>query len=97
MERYTDTISGEELYLDKGPGWEYYYKDEAMAIAHRVDGPAAIVANRYEEWFCNNRKHRIDGPAVEYAAYIGGDKEWYVNDVFIIQVNKDGKIIDRMK
>ena len=40
MERYTDTISGEELYVVKGYGNKLYYKDRAMTIYHRLDGPA---------------------------------------------------------
>jgi hypothetical protein len=31
--------------------------------------------NKY--WYLNGRRHRIDGPAVEYA---DGDKSWYLND-----------------
>ena len=27
-------------------------------------------------WYVNNKEHRLDGPAVEYA---NGDKEWFVN------------------
>ena len=39
MERYTDTISGEELYIHTGLyGARYYYKGQAMTIRHRIDG-----------------------------------------------------------
>ena len=94
MKRYTDTISGEELYVDKGPGWEFYYKDREMTIYHRIDGPAATAAAGDKAWFVDNKRHRIDGPAIEYT---GGDKSWYVNNVFIMMLDKDGKIIERME
>jgi len=34
--------------------------------------------NKYgtKRWYLNNKLHRIDGPAVEYA---NGDKFWYLN------------------
>ena len=30
-----------------------------------------------KSWFLNGKRHREDGPAVEYA---NGDKHWYLND-----------------
>jgi hypothetical protein len=30
-----------------------------------------------KEWYLNGKRHREDGPAVEWA---NGDKEWYLND-----------------
>ena len=38
--------------------------------------------------------HRTDGPAVEYA---DGDRSWYVNGIFIISVDEEGTVIDRMR
>ncbi len=29
------------------------------------------------EWYLNDKRHRVDGPAVEWA---DGSKEWYLND-----------------
>jgi len=95
MERYTDTISGEELYIYTGPaGNKYYYKDQASTMLHRIDGPAIEGANGNKFWYVNGKCHRIDGPAIEYA---NGAKEWYVDDVLIMRLNKDGKIVERMK
>ena len=94
MERYTDTISGEELYVDDYESGMYYYKDRGMTIHHRLDGPAIEHADGYKSWYVNGKRHRLDGPAVEDA---NGDKEWYVDGVFIIETNPSGKIKDRMK
>ena len=35
--------------------------------------------NGYKEWCLNGKRHREDGPAVEYAS---GDKEWYLKGKF---------------
>ena len=94
MERYTDTISGEELYVDDRYKGKYYFKDEAMTILHRLDGPAIEDASVHKEWYVNGKLHRLDGPAVEYA---DGGKAWYVDGVFIIETKPSGKIVDRMK
>ena len=95
MERYTDTISGEELYLNRASGNKRYYKDQEMNIRHRLDGPAVERGDDgYKAWYVNDKQHRLDGPAVEYA---GGYKEWWVDGVFIIKTNPDGRIILRMK
>ena len=32
--------------------------------------------NGTKEWRLNDKRHRLDGPAVEWA---NGDKEWYLN------------------
>ena len=36
--------------------------------------------NRYgtKEWYLNGERHRVDGPAIEYA---NGGKRWYLNDI----------------
>ena len=94
MERYTDTISGEELYLDRALGNKRYYKDKEMNIRHRLDGPAFERVSGHKAWWVDGKRHRLDGPAVEDA---NGDKEWYVDGVFIIETNPSGKIKDRMK
>jgi len=94
MERYTDTISGEELYVYKDSFDKIYYKDKAMNIRHRLDGPAVEAADGYKAWWVDNQLHRLDGPAVEAA---NGRKEWWIDGKFIMWLNTDGKIIDRMK
>jgi hypothetical protein len=57
-------------------GSKYYYKDKAMAILHREDGPAIELADVGKFWYVDGKLHREDGPAVEYA---DGCKEWYVD------------------
>jgi len=95
VDRYTDTISGEKLYVSKGPGETCYYKNRGETIYHRLDGPALVSKGGYKAWYVNNKRHRFDGgPAVEYS---NGHKLWYVNGVFIMELDKDGKITKRMK
>jgi len=77
MKRYTDTISGEELYLNIDEDYnKFYYKDKAMKIRHRLDGPAVEDAYGGKAWFVDGKRHRQDGPAVEYT---DGGKEWFVD------------------
>ena len=94
MERYTDTISGEELYVDVKTHGKYYYKDRGMTILHRLDGPAVEWADGSKAWWVDGKRHRLDGPAYEYA---DGHKSWWVDGVFIIEINPSGKIIERME
>jgi len=84
---------GPYIHIDKH-GSKYYYKDKAMTIFHREDGPAVEFANGSKSWYINDKRHREDGPAIEWS---DGDKEWWINGVFIFAVNKRGKLIDRMK
>ena len=95
MERYTDTISGEELYTQHSRNHKVYYKDQAMTIRHRHDGPAIEYANGDKEWYVDNKRHRHDGPAIEWAD--GSKSWWYVDGVFIMMLDNRGKITDRMK
>jgi len=57
-------------------GNKFYYKDKAMKIRHREDGPAVEHVDGYKEWYLNGERHREDGPAVEHA---DGSKYWYLN------------------
>jgi hypothetical protein len=57
-------------------GNKYYYKDKAMSVFHREDGPAVEWLNGSKEWWLNGKRHREDGPAIEYS---DGDKSWYLN------------------
>ena len=94
MERYTDTISGEELYVTFEWGSKIYYKDKEMTIHHRHDGPAIEYVDGGKVWWVNGKQHRLDGPAAEYT---DGDKLWWVDDVFIMKINSEGEVITRMK
>jgi hypothetical protein len=69
-------------------GNKYYYKDKAMTILHREDGPAIELAGGGKAWYINGKHHREDGPAVELA---GGDKSWYINGK---RHRKDGPAIE---
>ena len=57
-------------------GSKFYYKDKAMKVRHREDGPAIEWSNGDKEWWLNGKRHREDGPAVESA---DGGKFWYLN------------------
>ena len=35
-----------------------------------------IRSNGAKEWYLNDKRHREDGPAIEYA---NGTKKWYLN------------------
>lgn len=36
-----------------------------------------VGENGYKGWYLNGKRHREDGPAVEYST---GTKQWYLND-----------------
>ena len=57
-------------------GNKFYFKDSAMTLFHRHDGPAFEGANGRKEWWVDGKRHRLDGPAIEWA---DGSKEWYVD------------------
>ena len=60
-------------------GSAFHYKDKAMKIFHREDGPAIEYNEGDKVWYLNNQLHREDGPAVECP---NGHKEWWVNGVY---------------
>jgi hypothetical protein len=64
------------IYINKFER-KFYYKDKAMNIRHREDGPAVEYADGDKEWWLNGKRHREDGAAIEYA---NGDKTWYLNN-----------------
>jgi hypothetical protein len=57
-------------------GTKYYFKDKAMTILHREDGPAIEYDSGTKAWWLNGKLHRDDGPAVEWKS---GAKAWYLN------------------
>jgi hypothetical protein len=57
-------------------GSKLYYKDKAMTILHREDGPAFEGSNGSKEWRINGKTHREDGPAIEWW---DGSVNWYLN------------------
>lgn len=84
----------QEQYITTLAGDKRYYKDKAKNILHRLDGPAIEYDDGIKVWYVNGKRHREDGPAVEYA---DGDRSWYVNGVFIMRVDKEGTVVDRMR
>ena len=63
------------IYINEN-GNKFYYKDKAMTILHRLDGPAYEGASGYKSWYVDGKLHRLDGPAVEGT---DGHKEWWVD------------------
>jgi hypothetical protein len=84
IETYKDKVSGETLYVVTNPDNNTikYYKDIAMTIVHRVDGPAIIFDHNSESYYQNNIRHRMDGPAI----IAWGTEFWWVNGV---ELDKD--------
>ena len=66
----------QEQYTHVKDGNKYYYKDIAMTILHRIDGPAIEYADGDKSWWVDGKMHQLDGPAVEYA---NGYKAWWVD------------------
>jgi hypothetical protein len=60
-------------------GSKFYFKDKAMRILHREDGPAFEYTSGHKEWYLNGKRHREDGPAIEYD---NGYEEWWLNGTF---------------
>jgi len=56
-------------------GTKRYYKDKAMNMHHRLDGPAVQYTNGYKAWLVDGKRHRTDGPAIISA---DGNKSWWV-------------------
>ena len=75
-------------------GSKFYYKDKAMTIIHREDGPAIEDADGTSVWYLNGRVHRMDGFAFET---VSGHRAWFINDVFIFEIGKNGNIVNRMQ
>lgn len=53
-----------------------YYNEKSQL--HRIDGPARIWNNGDESWWINGKRHREDGPAIQY---IKGGSHYYFDDV----------------
>jgi hypothetical protein len=57
-----------------------WFKDAECKICHREGKPAVIYADGDSSWYFNNKRHRDDGPAVEWYNCTGSDKtniKWY--------------------
>jgi hypothetical protein len=67
----------EEQYIKiDEDGNKFYYRDKAMTMRHRIDGPAVECADGYKAWYVDGKRHRLDGPAIEWA---DGCKAWFVD------------------
>jgi len=68
-------MEAQYIQIDEN-GCKRYYKDKAMTIRHRLDGPAVEGIDGYKAWYVDGNSHRLDGPAYEYAS---GYKAWFVD------------------
>lgn len=71
-------------YSDYGD-W-YYYIWYCHGLIHRLNGPA-IESRGSQIWCQNNKRHRVDGPAViiKYIRYVAAGntvciRKWYIDD-----------------
>ena len=46
-----------------------------------IESKVKVSSNGTKEWCLNGKRHREDGPAIEYS---NGAKSWYLNDKLII-------------
>lgn len=71
-------MATEQFIYINAIGDKFYYKDKAMTIRHREDGPAAEWFNGDKAWLVDGSIHRTDGPA---RIWYNGTKEWWVEGV----------------
>ncbi len=70
----------------KYPDDEVWYEDDTQHVVTRHGDH--FYYNGRKEWFKYDKRHREDGPAVEFK----GDKEWWLNGV---QHRENGPAIER--
>jgi len=63
-------------------GDKFYFKDKAMTIYHRIDGPAFEAADGSKAWWVDGKRHRLDGPAIEWS---NGAKFWFVDGEYLTE------------
>lgn len=39
---------------------------DADGLLHKEDGPALMLLNGISGWYIHGKKHRLDGPAIQY-------------------------------
>lgn len=89
--KYTIQVGGRQHTIDRVDGPAIIYGHGlrewiSEGVLHRADGPACyfefedeqfIPLVSYKHWYVNGKRHRENGPAVEYS---DGSEEWWVND-----------------
>jgi hypothetical protein len=66
-------------YIDYINGTRFYRKlVNNLGILHRDDKPAIECTDGYKAYFFNGKRHRDNGPAVEYGSY----RAYYFNGYF---------------
>ena len=67
------TLSGSILWLDR------------EGEIHRTNQPAYINPGYYKSWFKHGKRHRLDGPAVEFG---NGNVQWWIEGVYYNSFSK---------
>jgi hypothetical protein len=64
-------------------GVEFWEDDEGRM--HNVEGPAIVYPDGRTSWWIHGKRHRLDGPAMEWAVSLDPDAsytdEWHINGV----------------
>ena len=47
-----------------------------------IEYTVKVYTNGNKSWYLNGKRHREDGPAIEY---VNGDKYWYLNDMQVTE------------
>ena len=68
-------------------GNQIWHLPDSRLLQHRIDGPAYIRTDGYQEWYVNGELHRTDGPAILKQ---DGSQEWWVHG---IQHRSDGPAV----
>ena len=71
-----DVYAALKYHIELGRNGTRKYYNHAWQL-HCEDGPA-VVRTGESHWFLNGRRHRENGPAIEY---INGHTEWWLNGV----------------
>ena len=76
----------EEWFAKHAPNADYTINPDLsidvegnLYIFDATEEPDNLTVNGDKHWFLNNKRHREDGPAVEFS---DGSKHWYQNDNF---------------
>lgn len=67
-----------KYYVKSTRVYESWFNDAKFSILHRVFGPSTEWANGKRYWFCHNKLHKEDGPAI---TMLGGRSFYYLNDI----------------
>ena len=70
----------QRIVIDQQGNTKYYDSKDRL---HRQDGPAVLYANGDYTWYYQNKRHRTDGPAMDWTSSYGNNKtvRWFIHGV----------------